>query len=142
MHYSTKFHKALVCQITPQSSHIPRSISKPPILSCKIYKILTTVIQEGTSCKSLKSSILKVSPHLPPRSQQSPILVFTDVGQNTAHSYYSRQVLFSCLKPSSLYLTSTFQFPKGTFHCRPAAAYVVVKHLFSAMQICGQRLHC
>lgn len=44
MHYSTEFHEAMVCQITPRSPHIPCSISKPSISSCKIYKILTTVI--------------------------------------------------------------------------------------------------
>lgn len=43
-HYFTEFHESVVCHITRHSPHIPHSISKPSILSCKIYKILTTVI--------------------------------------------------------------------------------------------------
>lgn len=88
----------------------PNSISKPSILSCKTYKILTTVIKERTPCESLKSSILEAFPQPP---QQSPILVFRDVVQNTAHSYYSRQVLCSCLKPSSCTCHLPFHFPKA-----------------------------
>lgn len=113
MHYCSEICKAIVWQIILHSPHIPHSISKPSVLSCKTYNILTTVIKEWTPCESLQSSILEAFPQPPPRPQQSPILVFTDVVQNTAHSYYSRQLLFSCLKPSSPACHLPFHFSKA-----------------------------
>lgn len=113
----------------PESCGVPNHPALPPYSSQHIKTIHPFLQNTGKSNNCcLEGNTLQITWILHPKSiltpasqvSQNSILAFTDVVQNTGHSYYFSQVLISCLEP--LNLPSTPQFPKGTPHFHPAAA--------------------